>query len=300
MSTPRSPSTWHRSLLVVLLVALTVLAGCSGGGGPSADATATATPTAAGTDAPDDDSGATATPAGATPTDEPPAGATFDETYEQSVDSMEQRGSYTVDYEFESSGESGSAQGEGTIMIDLERQTMYQTLSVGSGGQSTSLEYYLPPDGDTLYMRFESGGRTFYQKQSFADSGVSFFTDPVRSNANSGSSDVETGFEQLPEFRDEGIVQTEQGPLHKYVVDDTSQLDAATREAYGGEVTELEIALYVDDDSGLPARYEFTLTVDPEGDAGPQTTEMTVVYRNIGSTTVSEPGWYDEAKQQAN
>lgn len=282
---------------MVLLVGLTVLAGCTGGGGPASDATAT--PTATATDTPAEDPGSTPTPAGPTPTDEPPAGATFEETYEQSVDGMEERGSYTVDFEFESSGASGSAQGEGTIMIDLERQTTYQTLSVGSGGQSSSIEYYLPPDENTLYMRFESGGREFYQTQSFSESGLSLFTDPVRSDANSGSSDVETGFEQLPEFRDEGVVQTEQGPLHKYVVDDPSQLDSATRDAYGGEVTELEIALFVDDDSGLPARYEFTLTVDPEGDAGPRTTTMTVVYRNIGSTTVSQPGWYDEAKQQA-
>lgn len=293
MSNPRSASTWHRSLLVVLLVALTALAGCTGGGGPASDATATPTP--GGTATPD----ATATPVGATPTAEPPAEATFQETYEESVGSMEERGSYTVDVEFETSGQDGSGRGEGTIMIDLERRTMYQTMSVSSGGQSTTLEYYLPPEENTLYMRFGSGGRTFYQKQSFSESGVSFFTDPVRSDASSGESDLETGFEELPEFRDEGVVQTEQGPLHKYVVDDPAQLDPASRDAYGGEVTELEIALFVDDDSGLPARYEFTVTVDPEGDAGPRTTTMTIVYRDVGSTTVSEPGWYDEAQQQA-
>lgn len=274
-----------RPLFTLLVVVMLVLAGCSGGESP-ADASS---PTPA--------DASSSTPSTESPSNDP-KDTSFEETYDQYITILQGEGTYTIDYRFETGGSAGDADGEGRLQIDLERRTMYQTLTATSQGYTSTVEYYLPPDEDSVYLRFGSGGRTFYQKQALAESGVAFYSDPVKGDTTSDNADIESDFAGFPEFRDEGEVQTEMGRLHKYVIDDPSQLDATSQEAYEGQITNIEAVLYVDDSTGLPVKYEYEVTVDPEGDTGPQTVFAEVVYVNIGSTTVSEPGWFGEAKQQ--
>jgi predicted small lipoprotein YifL len=295
-----------RLVALLLVAALVALAGCGGAspsGSPSPDAADDAP-----TDAPDADDGAgngdtvtpspsptptpTATPT-ATATSTPASTATATEagafaTYRRNLRSAS---SYTVEYTIETS-DNQSGRLTGTVRADLDRETLYQRLEVSGEESNSSFEYYRPPGADVVYTRLESGGRASYRKQNANDSQLSVFSDPV-SAVQRGSA------AEAPDFRDAGTVSTDDGPRRAFVVDSVEQLPAATRERYA-EIRSVSWEMLVDEDRGYVTDISYELTFVRQEGGDERTVAFELSYRDVGSTTVEDPGWLDEAKEQTD
>lgn len=308
-----------RTVATVLLVAMLVLAGCTGGDVAADGADG---PTTVGENGGDGDGAASADGAddgdggdgagdrdgsgddgasdGAAGDDSGDTVALDESAWNGYTGNLESVESYTVRSTFTSSEADGSGSGESVVKVDGDRA--YQRFSVDGDGESVAFEYYHDGD-DTVYSKFGAGGSAFYRAYDASDAPINSYADPLREDTEvstgqqgGGGSQVDGSVGTVPEFRDEGVVQTADGPRHKYVIDDVSQLPAETRDGAGGEITDVYLELLVDEDRGLPTNYVYRVTVDQSGSADPVTSEFTLTYSDFGSTTIEEPDWLDEAK----
>lgn len=291
-------TTTRSRIAALLLVALTVgLAGCAGGG----DATPTATPEPdgegdgsdgdTGDDADDagddsDESTATAT-ATSTPsaTSTPTATATPTETGDSDSfstdahrDALRAAGSYTLEYDFEGlSAGTGASSLNGTERVDVDTGERYSTLTSRSEQGNFTVEYYVPPNADTGYQH------GFGQTSEVPAGDAAFFN----------FTDIGTGeaSEELPEFREAGTDETDLGSATVYVVDSVDELPESTRDQYDS-VESVEFRVWIDDDTGAIARYDYDLTYVEDGEEN--TLEMRIELSDFGSTTVEAPEWVPE------
>jgi hypothetical protein len=287
-----------RQIAVPLVVLLVALAGCTGGGGDGGDgATLTATPTEdAGEDpSPTDTATESNDPSTATQTEEtetttreptPTATETSDPgtetpgaggdgfSFDQHASALQNTGGYTIEYTIQGLGtSSGSVQG--TQKIDTTTGERYATLETNSSGQSLSIEYYSPPNSETLYQHV--AGRT---RETQSSSGLI--------DLSSLQTSTNTDQTWLSNLRNAGTVETELGPATKYVIDSVDQIPESSVSEYSS-LESIELAIYVDKDTGLIARYDYQLTGIQNGE------EMTLNFNlrvtKLGSTTIDEPEW---------
>lgn len=274
----------------LVLVALVVLAGCVGS--PGATPTATNAPGEDTTPTPMADGGetpmATATPgATATPSGDPAAGESSFGAYNQN---LRQASSYTVTYDISVSGSDGGTL-SGTVMADLDRETAYQSLNFDDDESSASFEYYQPSGEGYVYTRITSEGQSFYQRSEADQTALMLFAEPTYASGSGA------GFAAAPEFRDEGIVNTAEGPRHRYVIDDIDQLPRESTASYE-DIRSVNFVILVDERRSLVTDVDYQITYVPAGSDEVVTVDFQLSYTNIGSTTVSEPAWYSEAQQQ--
>jgi hypothetical protein len=268
----------HRQWLIVIFVGLLVaLAGCGGGGdGDGAAPTTTistqtsTSPTATdgSTDDPPTTAGEMTTARPTTTSSGPPS---FDPAAHR--EAITEAGSYTVEFSMESTATTtGSI--TGIQETDVETGELYMRLDTSSDGQTTTLEYYRPPNSDTLYQHFAGQTREVSGVTGFGYN----FTDPG-TGAAAGD---------WPAFTHTGTGTTALGPATTYTVDSVEDLPEETLDQYEN-VTAVQFKIWVDQDTGIVAKYDYEVTFIEDGEE--QTLEVTFEITEVGSTEVEEPDW---------
>jgi hypothetical protein len=303
-----------RTILVVAVAALVLLAGCMGDGastdvpgvddgspddgsgtGAGEDGDGTSGDSAGGANGSDDgpdagDDGVSDDlddPVSSTPTPEsdagddatPPADSGSSQSFAdgEHTRALAESGSYTLEYTID--GQFTGLGGPETLLVgseavNLDTGERYATLESRADGDNFTFEYYLPPDSDTAYQR--GMGQVM---EVPAENAVFFdFTDP-----GTGES-----AEEWPEFREAGSAETAMGPATKWVVDSVEDLPEATREEYD-TIESVEFTVWVDDDTGVIAKYDYRISYVDDGQRG--NFRMTIELSDLGSTTVTKPDW---------
>lgn len=267
VATGVEPGMHRRTAAVVVLVAALLLAGCSG--------------------ATDDGSSGTdpAGSAGATPTPGPPVyelpldGEAVSTNHEEALSAA---GSFTAETDVSivegSSGESVTV--VATSAVDLERGTMLVDGTVGGTASQTT---YVGPDG-TAYQRLETGsGEVQYQQLPDAPDATGYFQLPVATLVE------EANFTYAGRDRVAGT------SVAVYEVTDLESLVAPVQasEVPDASVNAFEVRMAISDD-GLIRQFDYR--VEAEIDDTTRTVAMSIVFRDVGTTTVEPPDWLDEAR----
>jgi hypothetical protein len=306
----------YRTILVVAVAALVLLAGCTGDGastdvpgvddgsgtgagedgdGTSGDSAGGANGSDDGPDAGDDgpdagDDGVSDDrddPVSSTPTPESDAGD--DATPPPDSDSSQsfadgehtralaESGSYTLEYTID--GQFTGRSGPETLLVGSE------AVNFDTGERYATLESRADGDNFTFEYYLPPDSDTAYQRgmgqvmEVPAENAVFFnFTDP-----GTGES-----AEEWPEFREAGSAETAMGPATKWVVDSVEDLPEATREEYD-TIESVEFTVWVDDDTGVIAKYDYRISYVDDGQRG--NFRMTIELSDLGSTTVTKPDW---------
>jgi hypothetical protein len=292
-----------RRVGVVAVVALVLLAGCSGAGNTTETTAETtdATTTAVATDT----TGATTTQAATEPetggdgdagTGDKNGDANGDSDGNASVgagvkalrnhvQTLESAESYTVRYVINNTGPSGPANGTGVVYVGENGARLLNT-SLSQSQGSFGVAQYKPQGESTVYQRRSFGGQVSFSTVSLSQANFGSYKRPISTAENNA-----------PSFRDEGIVETDDGERQRYVVDSVDQLPASLQES-PGNFTEVELVMFVDPSTGAIDEFRQRLTVESDGEV--QSTVATLTYEDVGSTTVPEPGWLSDARRAAN
>lgn len=274
---------------VVLVVLLVALAGCSGGGGTATtddgdDADPAASPTASGvadTPTPDDgtdDSGTddSAIDDGSSTVDDGTDATGFNQ--QAHATAVSNAGSYTVVFNVTSVMTTGGR--TTTTNLDITQQHDVDTgeaYTVWDSNGRQAFEYYNPPNSDVAYANV--GGQV---QEVSADQ--SLYLDYLALNGSQSGPGVTTGFEDATSTSG----STALGPATKYTIDSADQLSESPYSQYDA-INSLEYSLWVDDDTGILAKYETHLDVVQGGE--PFTVTSTFEVTDLGSTTIQKPSW---------
>lgn len=261
-------------VLIGVVSLMVVLAGCGGSGGDTgdgttvmttADQTTTTNPTAESTTTGESPptAGTTSTTTSGPPSFEPAA----------HKEAIREAGSYTVEFTIESTGTS-SGTISGTQELEVDTGELYMRLDTESDGQTTTLEYYRPPNSDTLYQHFGGQTREVSGVQGFGYN----FTDPGTGTAAGA----------WPAFEHTGSGTTALGAATTYQIDSVEDLPDATTDQYEN-VTDVQFTIWVDEDTGVVAKYDYELTYVRDGEE--QTVHVIFEITALGSTEVEEPEW---------
>lgn len=283
------PST---RVAVLALVAVLLLAGCTGGsgdGGAAATTTTTAndgvstetttttaddgasgeTTTAAGdgaTTSGDGAGGATTTTAAPTTTSSDSGGAggaTFPATEAETA--LRNAGTYTLDYEFAIGTETMS----GVQRIDVETGEAFVTMKP-VGDDEVTYEYYVPPGSETAYQRF-------------ADQVTEVPVEYVGKIELAAADDDPETVEFPAQLRRAGSASGPLGPATLYVAEGVELVDESTRENY--DVVSARMEVYVDDATGVISKYVYVAEFTDS-----ETTTVTFEITDLGSP-VQKPDW---------
>lgn len=285
--------TSKRQYIVPILLALTVaLAGCSGGG------TASPGDTADGPDGTDGTDGAVA----ALPAD-------LNASYLEGThgDRLSAATSFTTSLNYSVSNATQTLYIESTASIEANGSVGFERFGFSNAtGDGIFLETYTN-DG-TTYERtsFVSGGQEQAQYSSGEEPYGEFGVTPV--NASSARvPELVTSVGSGVTWEQQGTVTYDGTDVVEYTASGEAAFDPSFREEAqpsGGlfgpsaNITEydaIEATLLLDEDGVIrQLRYEASGT--QAGDA--ISVVLTVTFEDIGSTTVSEPSWLDEARQQ--
>lgn len=258
----------RRTTPILLLVVALLVAGCAGAvdDGPSdADAPAAS------------DGADTPTPAG--PVYELPLdGATIATAHEQTLASA---GSFTVETNVTvESTDDGGFSVQTTSAVDRERGTM---LVRGTTGEIAGQTTYVAPDG-TAYQRLETAtGEAHYQQMADAPAVSGYFELPV------------TDLVDQATFTYVGRSQVAGVSVAVYEVTDLEEL-VAPGQVSGtdtGSLQAFEVRMAISDD-GLIRQFHYH--VETEIDDTSRTITTSILFRDVGTTTVEPPDWLDEAK----
>lgn len=265
----------RKTLLVVAVAALAVLAGCTGGNGPG-----TATPANNSTD----------NGGSLEPVEELNASYLNDNTEA----AVQDGGSYTSETTFyqylnSSRGESESwTNSTQRVEFDASQGARETTLTV-LGDQSRISTQDVYTENDTTYQRLNSSLGVSYEVQSGANGTVQ----PVNTSSFSQNYTILTD-------------------SFAYEADGTATVDDTTTVRYSstnltddryfvsGEnatISNASSTLYVDADGVVR---EATISYTIGSDGATSTTEVTFSLSDIGSTSVDEPGWVDEARNSTS
>ena len=261
-------------LAVVALVALLVLAGCSGAadGGPASGG---ADGASAGAGAQDD---ATPTPSG--PVYElPSSGDALAGAHDAALQSA---GSFTAETNVTSRDD---ATGQvisivATSAVDRDTGAVLMHADVGSGVEQT---VYVAPSGEA-YQRASASGSVAYQRLEAAPDVTSLYRLPVASLVDE-STLAYVGRDEV-----DGV------PVAVYEVTDLESLVSpagvgSTGAAGAESIQSFDVRLAVSAD-GLVRLLDYHVVVDLDGET--RSMAMRIEYRDVGSTTVERPDWVDE------
>jgi hypothetical protein len=224
----------------------------------------------------------------------------LEDAYEEYASNLRDSGSYTATYTWSMEGEEAAMNGsfEGVARIDLESESAYmvQTILDGSG-EPTTVELFWPAGEDVVYTRYDTGEGSFYQTSPRNQSALTLWTDPFLGTGSGRDVDTGLGTDTVGAYRDEGTVSTAEGPRRRYVVDDPPT--AGVGASSDGEVGEFYAEVLVDEERDIVTDYRVRMTSAETSDAGFESFEFELAYRDVGSTTVPTPEWLTEAKAQA-
>jgi len=300
-----------RTLVIILVALLVALAGCTGGPGDASDGDDVdedeseddAANESDGTDEPDasagpDESGDGEVP-GAIDTDDPtdPVGqSAFTNNKGQVVQShaetLTASGSYTavVNTTWSGSGDGFGGQTESVVSTT----TTYANPSTGEYYQTTDIpldefeyriESYSPPNENVTYTRTNVYGQQTYAMQE------QVIDTSQHMRPASGS------FYESLEFQSTGTVTRDGETLERYVVTDVQQV--ADSAYFQGSLATIDVEVLYNPERNLMQSVSWEYRY--EDDAGERFSSLfRVAYEDIGSTTVPEPDWLDEARQQAS
>jgi hypothetical protein len=280
----------NRQYVVPILLALVVvLAGCSGGGTASPESTA---------DGPDGGTG----PAATLPTD-------LNVSYLEGThgERLSTASSFTTSLNYSISNATQTLYLETTANIEADGSVGFERFGFRNAtGDGIFLETYT--DDGTTYERtaFVSGGQEQAQYSRGEEPYDEFGVTPV--NASSARfPELVTSVGGGVTWEQQGTTTYEGTEVVEYTASGEAAFDASFREQVqpsGGlfgtsaNITEydgIEATLLLDEDGVIrQLRYEASGTQDGEQ----LTVTLTVTFEDIGSTTVSEPSWLDEARQQ--
>ncbi|PSQ43334.1 hypothetical protein BRD17_06505 [Halobacteriales archaeon SW_7_68_16] len=286
------------AILVVVLVA-----GCSGGGGSPATAPgpapttdpatgpttdgSTATPTEAATPVPSE----TATPTAVTPDEDDLPSNAGARAVVRHTRTLVTASNYTVDYRVSGDTSFGQATLDGLVLVgqEIDGTTLFQRLSGNASGTSISIERYKPLNEAVVYSQLAIGDSPQYRRQSPAESGVSTFQQPFRRG--------DTVFTAIPNFTDEGIVDTATGPRRLFTVTELSQLGSGATEG-PSRLVEIDISMLYDEDRQLVTRLVYNATLMTDGER--TRAALTIDYGNLGTTPIQRPPWFTEAVRRTS
>lgn len=261
----------HRNaILVVVVAALAATAGCTGGNGPG---TATANNSTDGQ------------------TIEPMEQLNGSELTNATSAAAEDGGSYTVETDSYVLTNSSLGQSEGvtntTTRVDFAADRGIRVSNQTSFGSPTgngSIVVYT--DGNTSYQRINSSRGVSYSVQT----GTGFQIQPVNTTAYTQNY---TGLTDAFEYEANGTTTVDGTTVVRY--DSTNLTDASVFVGTNSNATVSNSSntLYVDDD-GVVRRVDLSYTVSSE--AGSSRIDLTSTLTDVGSTSVEEPGWLDEAQ----
>jgi len=265
----------------VLVVLTVLLAGCSGGGvtdgAPSTDSTET--------DADDTEANAddTETDASATGSD--------DLSLSAADENLRAAGSFTTQWSYTVQDVDGSTiRFNNTYEVDLDAERSREVYATSGPEAATDYEIFVA-DGAS-YTRYGSGADAFYQTSDQAPS--------VFDSATGRAAGFYNYLEEDAEFV--GTETYDGVTVSRY---DYSDADAwqtynqgATSTMFGGDeevtITDFSISVLVDG-NGVARLTTWTLTGET-ADGDPASVEWSYSITDIGSTSVEDPAWLDEAQ----
>lgn len=278
-------------VITFLLVCIVLLAGCTGGETPTADAVSptqteqasdmTATPTPRPTTA----QAATAT---ATPRSTPTATSTATSTPSTRAvlsthgAALEKRGGYIAVMSVESTGDEEFGDLNGTLRADLTNDAYRWNLTTETNQGTVTFESYRPPNSTTIHICFILEGACRQRSTVTAD-------DATVPDANPESA---IASDESPNLTDRGIVDTERGPRRLFVADGVETLRPEARSGDWGSYESFRIELYVDPETGIIRRYviEATIAIN-DGETVDSRTVFEIT--SVGDVSVSPPDWYE-------
>lgn len=286
-----------RTLAIVCVALLVALAGCSGGPGDSGDADDDGDEPANESDpANGSDGGDTGDDGGQMGDSTGQMSSAFTsqkgEIVRSHSETLTAAGSFTATVETTISGNDlgsyGGQIGEDvvttiTVKANPETGEYLQTME-SSSEYGFSMATYSPPNENVTYTRFESGGQPFYlQGQQAVDPNQ--YLDPVS----------ESFFDPL-NFESAGTVTRNGETLEKYVIQDVQQVEQSAY--FNGSLSTIDVEVLYNPSRNLMQEMSWKYTT--ELDSGESfSSQSRVSYTDIGSTSVEEPSWLSDAKQQA-
>jgi hypothetical protein len=303
----------------VLVAALVALAGCSGDGGngttdpadtdaPTDDLETTAddgmettdddgmeTTDDDGVETTDDDGVETTDDDGmeTTTEDDSSDGGDGDALFNAHTEALRNAGSFTAEGALESTTPQGNTSATILVLLNMGDEVGYQEVNISSDQFSLSL------------ATFTRGDETFQRTTGFGEPQYSYETEPYSGNVqpvNFSSSNTDSLFSGDTDisWSESGSSTVDGVSTTRYTAsgtDDVGDADAIVG-ANVSSVEELELNAYVDGD-GVIRR----LTIDFAGENqnGERITQsLTYDITDVGSTTVPEPDWLDEARNSSN
>ncbi|WP_424000527.1 DUF7537 family lipoprotein [Haloarcula salina] len=268
-------------MLTVLVVSLLVVAGCLGGGGPVTDGESDGSSSAGdgGSSAGESDSGGDG--GGVADSDE------FDVGETERL--LREAGSFTATWSYATTENGETATITDTYRVDLRENRSLETFTMTGAESQTDFETFVA-DG-SAYTRYAADGEAFYQSRPQDDTA---FQSAVDRGAIS--------YETVDDARFVGTETFDGVTVDRYEYSDLAawrQFGAGTMgSSENVTVTDFTVAVLVDED-GLARQTTWTLT--GETDAGETVSvEWRYEVTDVGSTSVPDPDWLDEARAQGS
>ncbi|MFB6222511.1 MAG: hypothetical protein ABEH86_02415 [Haloarcula sp.] len=273
--------SFQLSLFAVVVVV--VLAGCGGpGSNPTPPAERSPTAEAPGPDTED------AVPAG---TDTPgPAMNSVATALERHGDLFANQTGYVAEMTFAVETRNMSTEMRGTVREDLETGEQFTSFVQTYDNQSVTAKEYKPAESERgqKCVIFDEGCQR--HETIRADE----MRDANNPNPVTGVASIST----LPRFTDEGVVESEFGPQHRYVADGVEALPKDSRSMGSRTVTDFHMELFFDEETGLLRKFVVERTFERD-DGSMKTTRVEITYTEYGDVTIDQPDWYKDESDRS-
>ncbi len=217
------------------------------------------------------------------------------------TENLREAGSFTVTINGSSAFGNDSTEQGTVVRADLENNRTLQQADIAQsmGGQATGGTQTLYVEDGTAYVRLafgsDNGTQTQYQVVNL--SGQASQQSPSRQflTLNQYVSIIDGG-----NWTQQGTESFEGTTVTRYTVNGTDAFDASSLAAAGApapNVTDFEATMLVTAD-GTIRKLAFTFEAVAQGQ--PITVTNDLVVSDVGSTTVEQPGWLDEARNASS
>ena len=253
---------------------------------PSATPTATPTPTATATLTPTPTPTATPRPtptATQTPTATPSARENWQQLLESHRQTLESAENWRAVLSYQFGGDKAArVNGERNTTIGVFIEGAERRRIVQIEGNRTD-RYTAGADSPT-YTRMNESGAISYVRDDREIRGTEFLQPPFGAQFLAGWDYTEE------------TVQTDRGERLKLSAEGVKRMSQRNRDNVNGEVQSVSITVYVDEERGLIDRLDYRIAVKRDGG----TVAAGFVFRigDVGSYEVSQPPWFDEARDR--
>jgi hypothetical protein len=277
----------RRTLLVIALAILVASAGCTGTGGDGVPDESTGATTAPGDGSSGGDDGGSDGAA-----DDGDSGDDLDVADPESA--LREAGSFTTTMRINGSDYTGNT-GEvtHTYSVDFENERYYGYIEGGADVPGAALMERFSADGVT-YVKMGQGDEAIY----FAESGDDWFS--------LSEATLDDSYYDYADEQDDALVKTgsetfDGVSVTRYEATDVEQW--AYFQPYvaeDGRITDFEYVILVDDDGVVRSMTWYLAGVDESGDEPrPFSQRVEMRLTDVGTTTVEDPDWLDEARAKA-